>query len=248
MKNLAGHEASLFLFRFELHEPAISFVLNDAIAEDLYRDTGVQLQPLAHVCCETLARYRHQCRGEIIMDGHLLMDGSFEVMLAPGMGRHIAQTEKQALFKDAHAIARLLIDVMKRRDREREQNQPSAPSSGAIDFSPDMVSSGLEALGQRQHINVSSAPHLTPLSASDLPFGVVAKRSYDHRGYCMVFVHHSFGNVGRIVLFEEDGATMISSEVFNNDGAHLTQKTSLMEIITAIIEFRLNSNAGELCH
>ncbi len=39
MKNLAGNDVSIFLFRFELQENALSFVLNETIAEDLYPDT-----------------------------------------------------------------------------------------------------------------------------------------------------------------------------------------------------------------
>ena len=104
MKNIAGHDVSLFLFRFEHRGRIISFVLNEGIAEDLYQDISVQLQPLVHACCDTLSRYRHLCHTVTIMDGNLLLDGTFEVMLSPGMGRHFIEKEKVALFHDAHTI------------------------------------------------------------------------------------------------------------------------------------------------
>jgi hypothetical protein len=38
VKNLAGNAVSIFLFRFELHDNGIDFVLNQAIAADMYHD------------------------------------------------------------------------------------------------------------------------------------------------------------------------------------------------------------------
>ena len=72
VKNLAGNAVSLFLFRFELCGNGIDFVLNQAIAADMYHDIDEQLKPLAHVCCETLLRYRHLSVSNTIMDGNIL--------------------------------------------------------------------------------------------------------------------------------------------------------------------------------
>jgi len=58
LKNIAGNEVSIFLFRFELRGNGIDFVLNEAIAEDMYPDIDEKMQPLVHACCETLLRYR----------------------------------------------------------------------------------------------------------------------------------------------------------------------------------------------
>ncbi len=108
MKNLAGNDVSIFLFRFELQESALSFVLNEAIAEDLYPDTQTQLLPLIYVCCETLLRYRYRCRTNTIMN--ILMDGNLEVMLSPGLGRYLPDREKLYLFSDAHDMVKILMD------------------------------------------------------------------------------------------------------------------------------------------
>ena len=53
LSNLAGNGVSIFLFRFELRGNGIDFVLNQAIAADMYPDVDEQLKPLAHACCET---------------------------------------------------------------------------------------------------------------------------------------------------------------------------------------------------
>ena len=57
MRNIAGNDVSIFLFRFELHGAGIDFVLNEGIAADMYQDLDEQLKPLVHACCETLSRY-----------------------------------------------------------------------------------------------------------------------------------------------------------------------------------------------
>ena len=55
MKNIAGNNVSIFLFRFELlGGNGIDFVLNEAIAEDMYPDIDEKMKPLVHACCETL--------------------------------------------------------------------------------------------------------------------------------------------------------------------------------------------------
>jgi hypothetical protein len=104
LKNLAGNAVSIFLFRFELRSKGIDFVLNQAIAADMYPDVDAKLQPLAHACCETLLRYKHLSVSNIIMDGNILATGEFEVMLSKGLGRHLAETEKEQLFQDAKRI------------------------------------------------------------------------------------------------------------------------------------------------
>jgi hypothetical protein len=98
VQNLAGNDVSIFLFRFELSGNGIHFVLNQAIAADMYQDVDEKLKPLAHACCETLLRYRHLSVSNTMMDGNILATGEFEVMLSKGLGRHFANEEKQQLF------------------------------------------------------------------------------------------------------------------------------------------------------
>ncbi len=125
LKNIAGNDVSIFLYRFELHDKGISFVLNEAIAEDMYSDIAVQLTPLAHKCCETLTRYRRLSVSDTIMDGNILITNQFEVMLSKGLGIHLFHDEKMQLFKYAEDIADLLIKVIDRRGKEAEHH--SAP-------------------------------------------------------------------------------------------------------------------------
>src|SRR5919197_575431 len=127
VKNVAGNDVSLFLFRFELRGNGIDFVVNQAIAADMYPDVDEKLKPLAHACCETLLRYKHLSVTATIMDGNILATGEFEVMLSKGLGRHFAETEKQQLFQDAKTIADLLVKVMDRRTKEEKEGKQQIP-------------------------------------------------------------------------------------------------------------------------
>ena len=111
MKNLAGNDVYIFLYRFVILGNRIDFVLNEAIAHDLTPDIDGKLKPYAHACAETLQRYRHLCSGNVIMDGNILVTGEFEVMLSKGLGKYFDYVEKSRLFEDANNIASLLQEV-----------------------------------------------------------------------------------------------------------------------------------------
>src|SRR5437899_1455123 len=75
LKNLARNAVSIFLFRFELRGNGIDFVLNEAIAADMYPGVDKKLKPLVHACCETLLRYKHLSVSNTMMDGSILATG-----------------------------------------------------------------------------------------------------------------------------------------------------------------------------
>src|SRR5690242_8018607 len=195
LKNVAGNDVSIFLFRFELRSNGIDFVVNQAIAADMYPDVDEQIKPLAHACCETLLRYRHLSVSNTIMDGNILDTGEFEVMLSKGLGRHFAETEKQQLFQDAKTIAYLLVEVMDRKTQELKDGKQQRPSHRRSPQRPKPVKKGLEELGAAKRIQAELqwmlegqrvSPGLQQLRPEDLPPGVRAARGYDHRGPCLI--------------------------------------------------------------
>jgi len=224
LKNLAGNDVSIFLFRFELRGNGIDFVLNEAIAADMYQDVDAKLKPLAHACCETLLRYRHLSVSNTIMDGNILATGEFEVMLSQGLGRHFADEEKQQLFQDAKNIADLLVAVMERKTQELKDGKQQRPSHRRSAQRPKKIKKGLEELGQAKHLQAEwqwlaegqqVRPSLKQLRPEDLPPGVSASRGYDHRGHCVTFEHETLGALGKIVLVNmRDGKTLIQAELY----------------------------------
>ena len=243
MKNLAGNNVAIFLYRFVLRQNAISFVLNEAIAEDMYPDIEKQMQPIVHACSETLLRHKALCNGETIMDGNILTDNCFEVQLSPGLGVHFADKDKQNLFNDAHEIAKLLMEVMGRRSNEEQQGIYPGPQPviNKIERTGNSTP-GFEALGQQQRLQDFTAmsdlesPNLGRMKPEDLPENVIAKRSYDHRGYCIAFEHKTYGHLGKILLISmENGQTLMETELSKENPHYLGKKEmALKEVIAAI--------------
>ena len=224
MKNLAGNDVSIFLFRFELISNGINFVLNQGIAADMYQDVDEQLKPLAHACCETLLRYKHLSVSHTIMDGNILDTGEFEVMLSRGLGSYFPDDEKQQLFQDAKTIADLLITVMDRRTTEEREGKQPSPSHTYSSQRPKPIKKGLEELGEAKRLQAELQwmregqrvrPGLKRLRPEDLPPGVKASRGYDHQGHCLIFEHNTLGELGKIVLTNiSAGHTLLQAELY----------------------------------
>jgi hypothetical protein len=256
VKNLAGNDVSIFLFRFEFISNGINFVLNEGIAADMYQDVDEKLKPLAHACCETLVRYKHLSVSNTIMDGNILDTGEFEVMLSKGLGRHFAETEKQQLFQDAKKIADLLIEVMDRKTQELKEGKQQSPSHMQSPQRPKTIKKGLEELGQAKRLQAELQwllegqrvrPGLKQLRPEDLPPGVTAARGYDHRGHCVLFAHETLGELGKIVLMKvHEGKMVLQAELCKGpDGEEsplVTQKKHVFEQVVATVHTCFDEN------
>jgi len=256
VKNIAGNAVSIFLFRFELSSNGINFVVNEAIAADMYPDVDEKLQPLAHACCETLLRYRHLSVSNTIMDGNILDTGEFEVMLSKGLGRHVAETEKQQLFQDAKAIADLLVEVMDRKTQELKEGKQQSPSRMQSPQRPKTIKKGLEELGQAKRLQAELQwllegqrvrPGLKQLRPEDLPPGVTAARGYDHRGHCVLFEHETLGELGKIVVMKmHEGKMVLQAELCKGQGSEesplVTQKKHVFEQVVATVHTCFDKN------
>ena len=256
LKNLAGNDVSIFLFRFEIHGNAISFVINQEIGMDMYDDVDEKLKPLAHACCETLSRYRHLSVSDTIMDGNILDTGEFEVMLSRGLGRHFAENEKQLLFQDAKNIADLLNEVMVRRTKEEKEGKPQEATYKDFSQSPKKIKKGLEELGNAKRLQAELQwlaqgqqvrPGLKQLQPEDLPPGVTAARGYDHRGHCLIFEDKTLGELGKIVLVKiGEGRMLIQAELYkgqeNLEAPLVQKKKQIFEKIVATVNNCFNEN------
>lgn len=259
LKNLAGNDVAIFLFRFEIHGNAISFVINQEIGMDMYEDIDEKLKPLAHGCCETLSRYRHLSVSTTIMDGSFLDTGEFEVMLSRGLGRYFPEDEKQHLFQDAKRIADLLDEVMLRRTKEEKEGKPRKPTYKDFSQKPEQVKKGLENLGQAKRLEAELQwiaegqrirPGLRQLRPEDLPAGVKAARGYDHRGQCYVFEHKTLGELGRIVMIKmSEGKMLLQAEIYtgqeNIDTPLVQKKKKVFGKIVATVNKAFDENFPE---
>jgi hypothetical protein len=78
-----------------------------------------KIMPLVQSCCETLSHYQHLVKiDNTIMDGNILTNNDFEVMLSKGLGRFFLHDEKMQLFQNAKGIADLLLTIVNQDDDE----------------------------------------------------------------------------------------------------------------------------------
>src|SRR2546428_1289492 len=256
LKNLAGNDVSIFLFRFAIHGNSISFVVNEAIAADMYQDLDEKIKPLAHACCETLSRYRHLSVSDTIMDGNILDTGEFEVMLSKGLDRYFAGDEKQQLFQDAKTIADLLISVMDRKTQELKEGKEQRPPHMRSSQRPKTIKKGLEELGHATRLQAELQwmreghrvrPGLRQLRSEDLPPGVTAARGYDHRGHCTIFEHETLGELGKIVLINiHEGKMVLQAELCKGQDSEesplVKQKKHIFEQVVATVHNCFDTN------
>jgi hypothetical protein len=258
-KNPAGHDASIFLFRFDLSGDGISFGLNEGIAADMYADVDKQLKPLVQACGEALLRYKRWSVSDTIMDGNILASGEFEVMLSRGLGKYIPEAEKEQLFRDAGEIGRLLTTVMDRRTREEQEGGPAKPFRKSAASDPAQLKRGLERLGQAKRLQaelqaIAEGKRIRPgrkrLRPEDLPPGIRAAAGYDHRGHCVTFAHDTLGELGRIIVIGlPDGEMLIQSEFCLGqdapDSPAAKRRQRLFEEVAAIIHRGFGENFPE---
>jgi hypothetical protein len=264
LKNLARNDVACFLFRFELQNGnAIRFVINQAIAEDMYPEIDEQMKPLAAACCETLARYRHHSVSTTIMDGNLLDTGEFEVMLSRGLGRYLATEEKERLFQDAKKLADLLIAVMERRTNMEKEGKPQNPPyklfQQEITALHPQIKAGFAKLGHERSLQSefqwllegkTIRPGIKRLTPQDLPPHVQAARGYDHRGHCYVFTHTTLGELGKILVIKTpDDKTLLQAELHvgqEQEGSPLFRKRkALFEKLVARVHDHFAENFPE---
>jgi len=103
----------IFLYRFDLKDNGIDFVLNEKIAADMLPYYEEMLRPLVAFLAETLSLYRAFSKHPTILTGKILDNNKLEIMLSEGLGQYIdVYTKNQIIFENGKLIADILIKVM----------------------------------------------------------------------------------------------------------------------------------------
>jgi hypothetical protein len=108
-----GAVKMIFLYRFDLKDNGIDFVLNEKIAADMLPYYEEMLRPLVASLAEILSFYRAFSKHPTILTGKILDNNELEIMLSEGLGQYIdVYTKNQIIFENGKLIADLLIKVM----------------------------------------------------------------------------------------------------------------------------------------
>lgn len=108
----------IFLFRFNVTDQGIDFILNEKIAKDMdsHPDLEKMLNNLVKSLCSILQYYKIYNKEITIFSGIIHNDGQAEVKLSKGLGQYIdPHTKKQIVFEHGKLIAEICINVMEQR-------------------------------------------------------------------------------------------------------------------------------------
>ncbi|MBO1628267.1 hypothetical protein [Bacillus arachidis] len=103
----------IFLFRFDIKDNGMDFILNEKIAEDMSPYYDEMLRPLTASLSQTLNFYRDFSKHPTILSCKILDNNELEIMLSKGLGQYIdVYTKNQIIFENGKLIADILMEVM----------------------------------------------------------------------------------------------------------------------------------------
>ncbi|TKH19522.1 hypothetical protein FC697_20125 [Bacillus wiedmannii] len=111
----------IFLFRFDVTDKGMDFILNEEIAKDMYPDLEEMLRDLVKSLCSILEYYKVYNKEKTIFSGVIHDNGEAEVTLSKGLGKYIdLYTKNQIIFDHGKLITELFTTIMDRRSAEAQ--------------------------------------------------------------------------------------------------------------------------------
>jgi len=102
----------IFLYRFDVKENDIHFVLNEQIAADMLPQYDVLLRPLVTSLAETLQLYCSLSKQPTLLTSKIQDSGEIEVMLNQELGQCIdGYIKDRIILKNGKRIADILMEI-----------------------------------------------------------------------------------------------------------------------------------------
>ncbi|CCW05080.1 MULTISPECIES: hypothetical protein [Bacillus] len=102
----------IFLYRFDVKENHIHFVLNEQIAADMLPQYDVLLRPLVTSLAETLQLYCSLSKQPTLLTSKIQDSGEIEVMLNQELGQCIdGYIKDRMILKNGKRIADILMEI-----------------------------------------------------------------------------------------------------------------------------------------
>lgn len=101
------------LFRFELKDNKIDFILNNKIEKDITPYCNEMLQSLVISLSQNLHSYRPFSKHSTILSCQVSGNKQIEIIVSEGLGRYIdVYTKEEIIFKNSKCIADILIQFI----------------------------------------------------------------------------------------------------------------------------------------
>ncbi|PGY46345.1 hypothetical protein COE09_23595 [Bacillus thuringiensis] len=102
----------IFLYRFDVKENHIHFVLNEQIAADMLPQYDVLLRPFVTSLAETLQLYCSLSKQSTLLTSKIQDSGEIEVMLNQELGQCIdGYIKDRMILKNGKQIAEILMEM-----------------------------------------------------------------------------------------------------------------------------------------
>jgi len=107
-----GAVKMIFLYRFDVQENRVHFVLNEQIVADMLPPYDVLLRPLVTFLAETLQLYCSLSKQPTLLTSNIQDSGEIEVMLNQELGQCIDEyTKNHVILKNGKRIADILMEI-----------------------------------------------------------------------------------------------------------------------------------------
>ena len=111
----------IFLFRFDVTDKGMDFILNEKIAKDMYPDLEEMLRDLMKALCSMLEYYKVYNKEKTIFSEFIHDNEEADVTLSKGFGKYIdPYTKNQIIFDHGKLITELCTTIMERRSAEAQ--------------------------------------------------------------------------------------------------------------------------------
>ncbi|OTZ62544.1 hypothetical protein BK767_28320 [Bacillus thuringiensis serovar kyushuensis] len=102
----------IFLYRFDVQENRVHFVLNEQIVADMLPPYDVLLRPLVTSLAETLQLYCSLSKQPTLLTSNIQDSGEIEVMFHQELGQCIdGYTKDRMILKNGKRIADILLEI-----------------------------------------------------------------------------------------------------------------------------------------
>ncbi|MFE4764673.1 hypothetical protein [Bacillus mycoides] len=101
------------IFRFELKDNKIDFILNNKIEEVITPYYNELLKPLVSSLCQTLYFYHEFSKHSTILSCQVSGNKQLEIILSKGLGQYIdVYTREEIIFRNGKSIADILMQFI----------------------------------------------------------------------------------------------------------------------------------------
>jgi hypothetical protein len=102
----------IFLFRLDVVDNGINFVLNEGIVMDMIPIYEPLIKEISFLMCTLLSIYKSKSKTSTLFTATVLDDNTLDLKFSEGLGKYIDEKIKNTIYEDAKMIANICAEIM----------------------------------------------------------------------------------------------------------------------------------------